>query len=192
MKDTIYSLLMLSILILLPMQTFARALIRHNYVGIEMCRLCHNKKELGDQNEVWANTAHSKAYDTLGTPGARKIAANLGIKNPQKSKECLRCHSTLYGLDDGDKGEDVHVEDVVQCESCHGPGEDYMYREVMEDLEEAMDMGLVMPTEKTCQKCHNSESPTYNPERDLMPDGKTVDFYYPLRRKKIEHHMPIH
>ncbi|MCR4290930.1 MAG: cytochrome c family protein [Candidatus Scalindua sp.] len=191
MKPIIYLVAALFILIILPVHTFARAPKRHNYVSVEMCKLCHKKKELGDQFDVWANTAHSKAFYTLGTPEAGKIAANLGIKNPQQSKECLRCHSTRYGSDDGDRGEDLRVEDGVQCESCHGPGEDYMYLEVMEDMKEATDMGLVMPTEETCRKCHNPESPTYNPERDLTSDGARVDFYYPLRKKKIEHHKPI-
>ncbi len=191
MKPIIYLVAALSILIILPVQTFARAPKRHNYISVEMCKLCHKKKELGDQYDVWANTAHSKAFYTLGTPEAEKIAAKLGIKNPQQSRECLRCHSTRYESDGGDNGEDIHVEDGVQCESCHGPGEDYMYLEVMEDMKEATDMGLVMPTEETCRKCHNPESPTYNPKRDPTPDGKTVDFYYPLRKKKIEHHMPI-
>ncbi len=191
MKLKTYLLTTLSILIILPIQTFARAPKRHNYVSVEMCKLCHKKKELGDQYDVWSNTAHSKAFYTLGTPEARKIAANLGIKNPQQSKKCLRCHSTRYDSNGEDNGEDIHVEDGVQCESCHGPGEDYMYLEVMEDMEEATDMGLVMPTEETCRKCHNPESPTYNPERDPMPDGTKVDFYYPLRKKMIDHHKPV-
>lgn len=191
MKQVIYLLIALLTLIILPLQTFARAPKRHNYVGVEMCKLCHKKKELGDQYNVWSNTAHSKAFYTLGTPEAGKIAANLGIKNPQQSKECLRCHSTRYDSVGDDNGEDINIEDGVQCESCHGPGEDYMYLEVMEDMAEATDMGLVMPTEETCRKCHNPESPTYNTERDPTPDGKREDFYYPLRKKMIDHHKPI-
>ena len=119
------------------------------------------------------------------------FAGKLGIKNPQQSDECLRCHSTSHGFVEEEEVEDLQVEDGVQCESCHGSGEEYMYLEVMEDLKDAKSMGLVIPTEEICRKCHNPESPTYNPERDPTPDGKTVDFYYPLRKKMIEHHKPI-
>ena len=191
MKQVIYLVVTLFILIILPNQTFARASKRHNYVGVELCKLCHKKKELGDKYDTWANTSHSKAFYTLGTPEAKEIGVKLGIKNPQQSSNCLRCHSTNHAFTEEKVAEDLQVEDGVQCESCHGPGEDYMYLEVMEDIGEAADMGLVMPTEETCRKCHNPESPTYNPERDPMPDGKKVDFYYPLRKKMIEHHKPI-
>ncbi len=184
-------ILLLLMSIVLPIEVHARASKRYNYVGVEMCKLCHKKKELGDQYDVWANTHHSKSFYTLGTPEAREIADNLGIKDPQQSDKCLRCHSTSREFTEENVAEDLQVEDGVQCESCHGPGEEYMYLEVMEDLEEAKDMGLVMPTEETCRKCHNPESPTWNPERDTTPEGKKVGFHLPLRWKMIEHHKPI-
>ena len=183
--------LLLFTLILLPIEVLARTPKRFNFVGVEFCEMCHKKKELGDQYHVWTNTAHSKAFYTLGTPEAKEIAAKLGINDPQQSGKCLRCHATGHALTDGKEVEDLTLEDGVQCESCHGPGEEYMYLEVMENLEEAKKMGLVMPTEETCRKCHNSESPTYNPKRDATPDGKTVDFYYPERKKMIDHHKPV-
>ena len=176
------------ILISQPAEVLAGAPMRFDYVGVELCKLCHKKKELGNQFDVWTNTHHSKAFYTLGTPEAKEIAANLGINDPQQSGKCLRCHSTCHAFTEKEVATDLRLEDGVQCESCHGPGEEYMYAEVMENLEDAKDMGLIMPTEKTCRKCHNPESPTWDPERDITPDGKRVDFYFPLRWKMIEHH----
>lgn len=188
MKLVISIFLLLFTLAILPFEAHARAPKRFNYVGVDMCKLCHRKKELGDQYDVWANTSHSKAFYTLGTPEAKEVAANLGIENPQQSGKCLRCHSTCHAFTEGEVATDLRLEDGVQCESCHGPGEEYMYLEVMEDLEDAKAMGLVMPTEETCRKCHNPESPTWDPERDITLEGKKVGFYFPLRWKTIEHH----
>jgi nitrate/TMAO reductase-like tetraheme cytochrome c subunit len=191
-KHLVFSVcLFLLLSIILPVEALSREPKRFNYVGVDLCKLCHKKKELGDQYDTWANTSHSKAFYTLGTPEAKEIAANLGINDPQQSGKCLRCHSTSSAFAEEKVAEDLQIEDGVQCESCHGPGEGYMYLEVMEDMKEATDMGLVMPTEKTCRKCHNPESPTYNPKRDQTPDGKAVDFYYPLRKKMIDHHKPV-
>lgn len=171
--------LLFSIPVFQPVEVLAREPMRHNYVGVDMCKLCHKQKELGNQYDKWTSTAHSKAFYVLESPAAREIAASLGIDNPQQSGKCLRCHASCYGFTEECVSKDLRVEDGVQCESCHGPGEEYMYLEVMEDLKEAVAAGLVMPTEDTCRKCHNPESPTYNPERDPTPDGKAVDFYYP-------------
>ncbi len=185
------SLFLLLVPIIMPVDLLAKTPQRFNYVGVDLCKLCHKKGELGDQYDVWANTSHSKAFYTLGTPEAREIADKLGIKNPQQSDECLRCHSTSHGFVEEEEVEDLQVEDGVQCESCHGPGEEYMYPDVMENLEDARVNGLIMPTEETCRKCHNSESPTWNPERDTTPDGEKVGFCFSLRWKMIEHHKPL-
>ena len=191
-KHLIVSLfLLLSTFPFLPMEVLAREPVRHNYVGVDLCKLCHKKKELGDQYDVWTNTHHSKAFYTLGTPEAKEVAIKAGVKDPQQSNKCLRCHSTAYAFTEGKVAEDLLVEDGVQCESCHGPGEEYMYVEVMENIEDAKVMGLVMPTEEVCRKCHNPESPTWDPERDSTPEGKKVGFYYPKRKMMIDHHRPL-
>ncbi len=133
---------------------------RFNYIGVDLCLLCHKAEQLGNQYAVWSNTLHSKAFYTLQTPEAEEVAARQGIKNPQCSPECLHCHSTAFAFSKEKMAKDLRVEDGVQCESCHGPGEEYMFTEVMEDLKEAKAKGLIIPTEETCRKCHNPESPT--------------------------------
>ncbi len=174
-----------------PIEVLARAPMRFNYVGVDLCKLCHKAKELGNQFDVWANTAHSKAFYTLGTPEAQEVATKVGVINPQQSGKCLRCHSTCHAFTEEEVSTDLRLEDGVQCESCHGAGEEYMYVEVMENMEDAKAVGLIIPTEETCRKCHNPESPTWDPEKDPTPEGKRVGFYFPLRWKMIEHHRPL-
>ncbi|OHB50128.1 MAG: hypothetical protein A2106_00420 [Planctomycetes bacterium GWF2_40_8] len=183
--------LLLFIPIFQSIEVLAKEPIRFNYVGVGLCKLCHKDKKLGDQYNVWSNTQHSKSFYTLGTPEAKEIAINLGIIDPQQSNKCLRCHSTAYAFTEEKVAEDLQIEDGVQCESCHGPGEEYTYLEVMENIDKAKSNGLIMPTEETCRNCHNPESPTWNPERDPTPDGERVGFYFPTRKKMIEHHRPL-
>jgi hypothetical protein len=59
----------------------------------------------------------------------------------------------------------------VHCESCHGAGKDYQSKKVMENKDLAIANGLVMPDDKVCVKCHNEESPSYNPQSPLSPTG---------------------
>ena len=137
------------------------------YIGVDGCAKCHKRKSTGNQLGKWQEAKHSKAYATLATPEAKKIAAEKGIADPQKDGKCLKCHVTAHGVDaaliaapaEGKKG--LVQEDGVGCESCHGPGSLYKPRKVMKDREASIAAGMTVPDEKTCEKCHNKESPTF-------------------------------
>ncbi|MDP2654406.1 MAG: cytochrome c family protein [Candidatus Omnitrophota bacterium] len=150
----------------------------HEYIGAQKCAMCHKKPEKGEQYRVWQESKHSKAYETLATPQAKEFAAKAGIDDPQKSGKCLKCHSTAYGFSETKVTEKIPVEEGISCESCHGPGKDYMKKSVMEDKEEAVAQGLIIPTEETCRKCHNEESPNFK------------EFDYPTMWEKIKHPIP--
>ena len=150
----------------------------HEFVGVKKCAMCHQKPEQGAQFKIWQETKHAKAYETLGTPEAKQIAAKMGIDNPQTSGKCLKCHSTAYGFSETKVTEVIPVEEAISCESCHGAGKDYMKMSVMKDLNAAKDAGLIIPDEKTCQKCHNAENPFNKP------------FNYQERLEKIKHSVP--
>ncbi|PIQ87028.1 MAG: cytochrome C554 [Candidatus Omnitrophica bacterium CG11_big_fil_rev_8_21_14_0_20_45_26] len=150
----------------------------HEFIGAKKCSICHKKPEQGDQYGIWLNSKHAKAIETLGTPEAKEAGAKLGVDDPQTSGKCLKCHSTAYGFSEEMVTSFVPVEEGVSCESCHGPGKDYMKKSVMEDQDAAIAAGLVIPNEATCQKCHNPESPSF----------KSFDFHESW--EKIKHPVP--
>ena len=137
------------------------AAAEHNYVGVDSCKMCHKKAEKGDQYGSWQKSGHAGAYDTLASDEAKAIACAKGIDNPQESAECLKCHVTGHGLDASRYEKKYSMEEGVGCESCHGPGSDYKNMKIMKDVEQAKANGLIIPTEETCTKCHNEESPTF-------------------------------
>lgn len=133
----------------------------HAFVGAEKCKMCHNTPAKGKQFTQWAESKHAKAYQTLASEEAKKIGATKGIADPQKSPACLKCHVTGHGAPAALLKDKYKAEEGVSCESCHGPGGDYWNMTVMKDRAKALAAGMVVPTEKTCTTCHNSENPTH-------------------------------
>lgn len=119
---------------------------KHAYVGAKKCKTCHK-----DQFASWSESKHAKAFESLS-------------EEEQQKPECVKCHIT------GTTKKDVLLTGV-QCEACHGPGGDYKSLKIMskkkwkKDPEtykaKAIEAGLVYPTEETCVRCHNDESPHY-------------------------------
>ena len=151
---------------------------QHEFVGVKKCSMCHKKPERGDQYGIWLKSKHAKAFETLGTPEAKEAGAKRGVTDPQTSGKCLKCHSTAYGFSEAEVTDAIPVEEGVSCESCHGPGKDYMKKSVMEDQSAAIANGLVIPKEETCKKCHNEESPNFKP------------FNFKDRWEQIKHPVP--
>lgn len=135
------------------------------YIGTGKCKFCHMSKKSGAQFKIWEESAHSKAYETLGTPEAKKVAQKMDIENPQESDKCLTCHVTGYGKDETMFEKSLSMEEGVGCESCHGPGSEYKSMKVMKQIyegkAEGAKYGLMIPTEETCKSCHNEKSPTF-------------------------------
>ncbi len=153
------------------------------YVGVKGCKSCHSSKSRGNQYGIWLKTPHHNAYKVLATEKAKETAKKTGVTgDPQKSPKCLKCHTTAYGVDKKLIASTFKVEDGVQCEACHGPGSEYKKFSVMRKLYQGKlkpeDYGLVMPTEKTCKRCHNEECANY----------KTFNFEEFF--KKIAHPIP--
>lgn len=150
----------------------------HKYMGVSKCAMCHKSKARGDQFDQWKGTAHASAYANLAGDAAKKVAKEKGIDDPQKSPKCLKCHVTAYGVDKDLLAESFNMEDGVQCETCHGPGSDYMKLSIMKDKEKAMAAGLIIPGKELCVTCHNEESPTF------------VKFDFEKMFPKIAHPIP--
>jgi hypothetical protein len=140
---------------------------KFTFVGSKKCSICHKKEADGNQYKIWQESAHAKAFETLGTPEAIEIAKKLGIKTaPQEAPECMKCHSTAWGMSaEALVASKITLEEGVSCESCHGPGSAYAPKKVMEGVAagtvEAATVGLTIPTEAVCLVCHNKESPGF-------------------------------
>lgn len=165
------------------------------YVGNSQCKICHNKKEEGEQWTKWKASNHAKALEALSTDAAKAAAQKKGVsKPPVEGPECLKCHVTAYDAAKGAAPEKIVKEDGVQCETCHGPaslhtadGKKYKSG----DKSVNMAAHIVRADEKVCAKCHNEESPTWNPEKYTSPDGKKVGFDYKQAYEKIAHPNPL-
>jgi len=159
----------------------------NHYIGAAKCKSCHKAEETGNQFGAWEGHKHAKAFETLGTPEAKALAAAKGVEDPQKAPECLRCHVTAHGLPAGEIKSGFKLEAGVQCETCHGPGELHMKARMKAAAAGATgtdyvaipaDEILAAPTEATCRTCHNADSPSFKP------------FCYPLRLEEVRHLNP--
>jgi len=153
----------------------------HGFVGAETCGMCHKSDKQGSQLKIWQESKHSKAYESLKTEKADQVAKEKGFTTKAvDTPECLKCHVSGYNVDASLLGKKFKMEDGVQCETCHGAGEDYKTKKIMENKDEAIKNGLIVPTkiEDFCITCHNAESPTY------------VDFNFAEMWDKIKHPVP--
>jgi cytochrome c peroxidase len=151
------------------------------YIGAAKCKMCHNKPETGKQYDQWKSTGHSKAFETLKSPEALKIAQEKGIADPSKDQKCLKCHATA--AINADLNLSITMEEGVSCETCHGPGSGYKSMAVMKSREQSLAKGLIIPDEKLCKTCHNSESPTFK-SFDFATASKTIAHPNPLAAGK--------
>lgn len=140
----------------------------HSYVGVKACTPCHKTEKQGKQQPIWQESAHAKAFATLKTPEAQKVAEKAGVKGPaSEAEQCLKCHTTAAGVAAADLKPGFAKEDGVQCEACHGPGADYKTMTIMKDKAKAIEAGLAAisvqdgSAEKLCKHCHNPQSPTF-------------------------------
>jgi hypothetical protein len=100
----------------------------HDFVGADKCKMCHKV-----QYASWEQTVHAKATDVAKASTDREFSA-----------DCLKCHATNASEDFAG----------VQCEACHGAGNDFKKMSIMKDLDAAIANGLVIPTQATCDGCH--------------------------------------
>jgi hypothetical protein len=163
------------------------------FIGLRKCKVCHGKSLIGDQVSAWQAGPHAKAFDTLKSEPSVQIATEKQLAMPaHESPECLRCHATSDVATPDRAKYPVHVEEGVQCESCHGPGSKYRKKKVMSDRAEAERQGLWSPSQDqaVCVSCHNEESPTWDPGRFVGADGSHSGFDYEQALKSIQHPIP--
>ncbi len=169
------------------------------YIGQGQCKVCHNKKTTGAQWAVWKEMKHAHAFDALKSDEAKEMAKELGLtKPPHEEPQCVKCHVTGYDLEKMTVPAKIKLADSVQCETCHGPGSAHkedgravMFKKKTADEVDWM-ANLVEVEESICLKCHNEESPAWNPEQFTLEDGTKVGFDFKHAAKIIAHPDPTH
>jgi YVTN family beta-propeller protein len=126
------------------------------FTGAYACGSCHRGPMMGYQYSLWRLSGHARAYATLATPAAAKMAREMGVQeSPQTSPACLKCHATRGGRSAAALQSFSTVEGVG-CESCHGAGSEYSPEAIMRDPVAARMAGLLPVTEETCAACHEN------------------------------------
>lgn len=143
-----------------------------DYVGVKKCKMCHMK-----EYKSWEATKMAKAFDSLkpGTAAEAKKTAGLDAdKDYTADASCLACHAANGKAD----------MPGVTCESCHGPGSDYI-KVMMTNRDytkaEITAAGLVTPDEAACKKCHNEKSPFF--KGFTFDAGKGPHEHFPLKKQ---------
>ena len=172
-------------IIFLAFPVYAYAVVSPEYVGVELCRMCHIP-----HFESWSETKMSKAFDLL-KPNVRSDAKKKAGIDPKidytNNPACIMCHTTGFGRPGGFVSIEKTPEMAnVQCETCHGPGS--IYTQMMLKVkgtytrqDYVKEGKMIMPSKKdnVCtQQCHNQASPFVKP-------GYKFDFN---DRKKIGTH----
>jgi hypothetical protein len=88
-------------------------------VGPKECKDCH-----GAEYKVWEGTPHAKSYkDIHKRDTAKAVTKALGERSMKRSETCGQCHYTQAPKKAGGK---VGNNFGPSCESCHGPGSEYI------------------------------------------------------------------
>jgi len=151
-KTTIHSII--AIVLLAMTGLLAK---EYTYVGAIKCKKCHKAPEQGNQYQAWLDSRHNKSYAVLSSRSAFEEAEKANLKKPpNKSPQCLKCHSPLY-----EKAPDL-VNQGVTCEVCHGPGSDYVKLNIMKSTEKSAQNGLIVyasqdAIKEKCLSCHTGE-----------------------------------
>jgi hypothetical protein len=162
--------LALAALSALPFAGAAKPAGDAKYIGVDKCKNCHKVEENGNQYGHWEKSGHAKAFETLASDEAKRIAKEKGIEDPQKAEACLKCHTTAFGVAESEIKKGFDAKKGVQCEVCHGPGEEHMKTRMKEAAaNEGNKERIQIPAGEMitkieaskCTGCHNSESPTF-------------------------------
>ncbi len=150
----------------------------NHYLGAGKCKVCHASDANGNAHKKWFDSQHRLAYSHLASAAAKELALKHGVADAQQSPKCLKCHVTAFGEPAERLSKSFKIVDGVQCESCHGPGENHFKKRLSAPTKEKESPGaggssesggasplsdeiILRPPVAQCLACHNSESPTF-------------------------------
>jgi hypothetical protein len=141
------------------------------HLGAVTCAssLCHgsvsqwkDSRILQNEYVTWSRVDKhaTRAFQVLTNERSRRIAANLGLKQPaHEAKVCVDCHG--HAPPAAQRGERFKVGDGIQCEACHGPSEGWIKAHVAPEASHAgnLERGLYPTSDpvalaKLCLSCH--------------------------------------
>lgn len=167
------------------------------YVGTKKCKMCHV-----EWYDAMMETAKAASWEALEAGKRREDKQRVGLdpaKDYTTDATCLKCHSVGFGEPGGyevpkpgDRRAARRVERFqgVGCESCHGPGEQFV--EVMQevlrserpyDQRELRDAGLRAVGAEVCHACHTGDAPCH--------DEKLKGDPLSLAERGFHHHVPL-
>jgi YVTN family beta-propeller protein len=159
------------------------------YVGAVACGACHGARSGSRAYGTWRASPHADAYATLGTERAEEIARGMGVRDdPQTSDQCLACHATGAGEPVGRRLSTFDLAQGVQCESCHGPGSEYVPEAVMLDPVAAAEAGLADVDRTVCAACHTG---IHGRTLDVDAAWQTIDHSAWEAASRIEYKTPL-
>lgn len=172
--------ILIAAILVLPFSAQAQ----NKYIGVKMCKMCHQTEKQGKQFDVWQKSKHAGAYKTLTTAKANEVAKAKGLSKPAaESPECLECHTSVASMDAKLVDKSFDFKDGVQCETCHDAGSKYKDLTTMKSREKSVAAGMRefkdnAAIEAHCKTCHNEKSPSYK------------EFKFDEMWAKIKHPVP--
>jgi hypothetical protein len=155
-------------------------------VGSARCAECHELLKYGNQQKVWNESAHKKAYNSLLSDKAKEFAKKNNIDLPVNNKICLKCHTTRYFLG-VEISESYYIEEGVGCEACHGAGSRYLPAEIMKVEKLFIKNNGIICDERICIKCHSPAANKTMTVTETICPFQTHDFVYKSEFEKIKH-----
>jgi hypothetical protein len=134
---------------------------QREFVGTEKCGECHTTAL-----EIWQNTPHAHATDSIVEPPQRSLARHF-------DPECLSCHVTgwnpqqVYPYRTGYESLEKSAHLLGNgCENCHGPGSEHVAAELGEieadrDQLEAFRAQMRLTLDRAqdkCLECHDIDN----------------------------------
>ncbi len=137
------------------------------YVGDsgKTCKMCHVKEV-----KAWAEWPMSTAWGTLSA-------------EEQQKEECISCHVTGYGKENGFvSAKDTPELLSIQCDACHGAAGDHPINPLK------VKPAVPKPTAETCKACHNEESAQFGEWKWVYKEAiKKIKHWKDAEHPKGEH-----